>query len=71
MKILFFYGNMQLQRCAYTKNTLIKDKEIDYVQILENYIPYALSLGEADIVEEFIKYNEEYRDLIYNRKTMK
>lgn len=27
MKILFFYGNMQLLRCAYTKNTLIKDKE--------------------------------------------
>lgn len=49
--------------------TLIKDKEIDYVQILENYIPYALALGEANVVEEFIKYNEEYRDLIYNRKT--
>ena len=50
--------------------TLIKDKEIDYIQILENYIPYALALGEADAVEEFIKYNEEYRDLIYNRKSM-
>lgn len=48
--------------------TLIKDKEIDYIEILENYIPYALSLGESDIVEEFIKYNEEYRDLIYNRR---
>ena len=47
--------------------TLIKDKEIDYIQILENYIPYALALGEADAVEEFIKYNEEYRNLIYNR----
>lgn len=50
--------------------TLIKDKEIDYIQILENYIPYALALGEADAVEEFIKYNEEYRDLIYNRRSM-
>lgn len=50
--------------------TLIKDKEIDYIQILENYIPYALVLGEADTVEEFIKNNEEYRDLIYNRRTM-
>ena len=48
--------------------TLIKDKEIDYIQILENYIPYALVLDEADAVEEFIKYNEEYRNLIYNRK---
>lgn len=51
--------------------TLIKEKEIDYIQILENYIPYALALDEAYAVEEFIKYNEEYRDLIYNRKNMK
>ena len=48
--------------------TLIKDKEIEYIQILEDYIPYAISLDEADAIEEFIKYNEEYRDLIYNRK---
>ena len=47
--------------------TLIKDKEIDYIQILEDYIPYAISLDEADTVEEFIKHNEQYRDLIYNR----
>lgn len=50
--------------------TLIKEKEIDYIQILENYIPYALTLDEADAVEEFIKYNEEYRNLIYNRKSI-
>ena len=48
--------------------TLIKYKEIDYIQILDDYIPYAISLDEADTIEEFIKYNEEYRDLIYNRK---
>ena len=48
--------------------TLIRNKEIDYIQILEEYIPYAISLDEADTIEEFIKYNEEYRDLIYNRK---
>lgn len=46
--------------------TLIKDKEIDYIQILEEYIPYAISLGEANTIEKFIKYNEKYRDLIYN-----
>ena len=52
----------------YTKEyTLIKDKEIDYIQILEDYIPYAISLDEADTIEKFIKYNDEYRDLIYNR----
>lgn len=50
--------------------TLIKDKEIDYIQILENYIPYALVLDEADTIEEFIKNNEEYRELIYNRKSV-
>ncbi len=50
--------------------TLIKEKEIDYIQILEDYIPYALALNEADAVEEFIKYNEEYRNLIYNRKNV-
>jgi len=47
--------------------TLIKDKEIDYIQILEDYISYAISLDEADAVEDFIKHNEQYRDLIYNR----
>ncbi len=50
--------------------TLINEKEIDYIQILEDYIPYALALDEADTVEEFIKYNEEYRNLIYNRKNI-
>lgn len=50
--------------------TLIKEKEINHIQVLENYIPYALALDEADAVEEFIKYNDEYRDLIYNRKDM-
>lgn len=50
--------------------TLIKEKEIDYIHILENYIPYALVLDEADAVEDFIKNNEEYRNLIYNRKVI-
>lgn len=48
--------------------TLIKEKNVDYIQILEDYIPYAISLGEADTIEEFIKHNEEYRSLIYDRK---
>jgi len=47
--------------------TLIRDKEIDHIQLLEEYIPYAISLDEAFAVEEFIKSNEQYRDLIYNR----
>lgn len=48
--------------------TLIKDKDINYMQILEEYIPYALSLDEADAIENFIKNNEQYRELIYNKK---
>lgn len=48
--------------------TLIKDKEIDYIKILEDYIPYAIALNEADTIEEFVKHNEEYRNLIYNRE---
>ncbi len=51
--------------------TLIKDKEIDYIKILEDYIPYAVALEEADAIEEFIKHNEQYRNLIYNRKVDK
>lgn len=39
--------------------TLIKDKEIDYIQILEDYIPYAISLDEAITIEDFIKYNNK------------
>ena len=57
-----------MQKNYIKEYTLMKDKEIDYIQILEDYIPYAISLDEADTIEEFIKYNEEYRDLIYNRK---
>lgn len=45
--------------------TLIKEREIDYVDILEEYIPYALALGEAQKIEEFIANNNRYRNLIY------
>ena len=45
--------------------TLIKEKNIEYRQLLEQYIPYAVSLGEAKTIEEFIKNNEQYRELIY------
>lgn len=48
--------------------TLIKEKNIEHVQILEEYIPYAIALGEAKNIEEYIKSNTAYRNLIYNRK---
>ena len=45
--------------------TLIKEKDIEHIQILEEYIPYSLSLGASPQVEEYIKQNEIYRNLIY------
>ena len=45
--------------------TLIQEKEIDYYGVLEEYIPYALSLGEADFIEDMIKRNDKYRKIIY------
>lgn len=47
--------------------TLIKDKPIDYIEVLEEYIPYALSLNEAYQIEDFIKNNDIYRYLIYKQ----
>lgn len=47
--------------------TLIKDKDIRYIEILENYIPYAISLELTPKIEAFIKENEIYRAIIYNK----
>lgn len=48
--------------------TLINERDIEYRKLLEQYIPYAMSLGEGKTVEKFIKYNEQYRELIYRNK---
>ena len=48
--------------------TLIKERNIDYRVLLDQYVPYALALGEGKTVEEFIKNNEQYRDLIYRNR---
>lgn len=45
--------------------TLMEEKDIGHVQTLEEYIPYSLSLGMSPQVEEYIKKNEIYRNLIY------
>ena len=47
--------------------TLIKDKPISYIELLDEYIPYAIALNEANMIDDFIKSNEEYRNLIYHR----
>lgn len=59
---------LQALRNYIREYTLIKEKDIDYIQVLEEYIPYAIALDEADTIEKFIKHNEEYRSLIYDKK---
>ena len=48
--------------------TLINEREIKYKELFENYIAYALSLGEAKVVEDFVSNNPKYRSLIYKSK---
>lgn len=66
-------GKELLKRSKRLKNylkqyTLISEKNIDFVQLLNEYMPYALSLGVADEVEKYIKENEKYRKLIYGEE---
>lgn len=63
-------GKEELKKIKAFKNfikeyTLIEEKDIKYIQILEEYISYSLSLGTSPQVEEYIKQNEIYRNLIY------
>lgn len=63
-------GKKELKKIKAFKNfikdyTLIEEKDIEYIQILDEYIPYSLSLGTSPQVEEYIKQNEIYRNLIY------
>ena len=43
----------------------ISDKDIKHMEILHEYIPYAIALDEANSIEKFIAQNENYRNLIY------
>lgn len=45
--------------------TLISEKNIEHIKVLEEYIPYAIALDEAKSIEKFISKNEKYRKLIY------
>ena len=45
--------------------TLISDKNIEHIAILDEYIPYAISLDEAKNIEKFISDDDSYRNLIY------
>lgn len=45
--------------------TLISEKNIDHIELLNEYIPYAIALDEAKSIEKFVSENENYRNLIY------
>ena len=45
--------------------TLISEKDIKHMVILNEYIPYAIALDEAKNIEKFIAEDEVYRNLIY------
>jgi len=47
--------------------TLIGEKNIEYVEILEGYIPYGLVLGITGEIEKFIINNDTYRSFIYKK----
>lgn len=46
--------------------TLIKEKNIQDIITLDDYIPYAIALNEAKSIEKFIENNDSYRKLIYD-----
>lgn len=66
-------GKKEAKKCKAMKMffrdyTLIQEKEINYYNILEENIAYALVLGEADKIEKTIREDNQYRRLIYQNK---
>lgn len=51
--------------------TLLSEREMKEKEIFEEYIAYALSLGEGKTVEKFVSKNEQYRNLIYKKDSVK
>lgn len=45
--------------------TILEKRKQEGKEKIENYIAYALSLGETKALQEFVKKNEQYRDLIF------
>ena len=46
--------------------TLLNEKDFNYMELVDKYIPYALVLGEASKIEElyFIEENEFFKRFI-------
>lgn len=63
-------ADIEAQKWSGLKNflhdyTLIAEKDLNYSTILEDYIPYAISLGEGKSIEKYISSNKLYRKLLY------
>ncbi len=48
--------------------TLLSDRNLEDTVIFDDYIPYAIALGEAKSIEKYIENNVSYRKLIYGKK---
>jgi len=46
--------------------TMIKEKDLNYVKLADNYLSYAISLREAKNIEKYINTNETYHNFIYS-----
>lgn len=63
-------GNAQALEWIKFKNfikdfTLLKEKDLDYVKLAGNYLPYAIALKEAKNIEKYIDTDEVYRSYLY------
>ena len=45
--------------------TLMNEKDLESIKIYEDYIPYAIALGESDAIDKFIEKDNNCRRLIY------
>lgn len=69
-------GNKDAKKWSAFKNylheyTLISEKDLNYVKILDEYIPYAICLGEGKAIEKFVSTNNMYRSILYKYSDFK
>jgi len=48
--------------------TLLSERDIQYKELAEVYLAYAISLGEAHVIDEFLQKNKQYRSFIYYKQ---
>lgn len=65
-----YKGMIEAQKWKKFKNfikeyTLISEKNIEHVALFEEYLSFAIAVGEAKQIEKFVIKDEAYRELIY------